>query len=109
MPTCTSAGLEELLDELGLSTPVPEFPGARVLFQPIDIWRSYLADTTSKVLDCDATLAYQEAVQNSNSKDNGDLVLILPKLRLKTNNKPKELANESITKARHCNHSASAL
>ena len=103
MNTCTLTGLEALLKELGLTAPIPKFTGARVLHQPIDIWRSYLADTTSKVLECDAEIALKEAVHSSNSMDNGDLDLVLPKLVLKTKTKPKDLAYESIPKVIHCN------
>ena len=105
MATCTLAGLEEVLREIGLVTPIPKFSGARVLLQPIDIWRSYLADTTSKLLGCNAETAFEGAVHSSNSKDNGDLVLVLPKLMLKANanTKAKDLAAESISNVRHCN------
>jgi arginyl-tRNA synthetase len=98
MDTRTTAGLEELLTELELETPIPSFPHADVQKRPIDIYRSYLADTASKVLGCDSQLAY-DAIQGANMKENGDLTLILPKLRLKTQ-KPKDLAFEALPKVR---------
>ena len=71
------------------------------MFKPIDIWRSYLANTTSDVFKCDAEAAFEGAVHGSNSKDNGDLVVVLPKLMLKTNTKAQSLAPESISHVRH--------
>lgn len=101
MSTCTKPGLEKLLGELGLPIPIPSFSGAKPLIRPIDIWRSYLADTTSRLLECDARLAYEEAVQNANSKDDTALVVILPRLKLKTERKPQELAKELIFKVEY--------
>lgn len=100
MATCTLAGLEELLKGVGLATPIPRFLGARVLFRPIDIWRSYLADTTSNVFKCDAETAFDEAVHSSNSKDNGDLVVVLPRLMLRIDTKAKDLASKSMSNVR---------
>jgi arginyl-tRNA synthetase len=99
MASKTIDGLRAILEELEVGTPIPNFPDASILVRPIDIWRSYLAETTARVLDCDAALAF-EAVQTARTKDDGDLTLILPKLKLKSNAKPKELAYESIKKAR---------
>ncbi|KAI0127837.1 arginyl-tRNA synthetase [Xylariales sp. AK1849] len=96
MATLNLLGLEGSLGKLGLETPIPDCAQAEVLVKPIDIYRSYLADRVSKLLECDAALAY-EAIQNANTKDNGDLALVLAKLRLK-NTKPKEAANEALPK-----------
>lgn len=89
-------GLEALLSGLGVDVPVPVFAQSDILRRPIDIYRSYLADTTSKVLGCDSGLAY-EAIQSANIKDNSDLTLILPKLKWGIG-KPKDLAKEAFIK-----------
>ncbi|KAI0116179.1 arginyl-tRNA synthetase [Hypoxylon sp. NC0597] len=96
MATCSVSGVEALLGELGVSGAVPPFPQSNILRKPIDVYRNYLANITSKVLDCDADLAY-EAVQNANIRDNSDLTLVLPKLKLKSN-KPKDLSREVFIK-----------
>ncbi|KAI1385571.1 arginyl-tRNA synthetase [Hypoxylon trugodes] len=96
MTTYSIDGLEALLGELGVNVPIPSFIESEVLRRPIDIYRSYLADTASKVLECDAYLAY-EAIQSANIKDNSDLTLVLPKLKLRSD-KPKDLAREAFIK-----------
>jgi arginyl-tRNA synthetase len=102
MATLKLGGLEEALREIGANTPIPVSRQVEVLTKPIDIYRSYLADSTAKLLDCDAALAY-EAIQNANNKDNGDLALVLPKLKLK-NGSPKELANQALLKVSVSTH-----
>ncbi|KAI0179710.1 arginyl-tRNA synthetase [Hypoxylon sp. FL1284] len=96
MTTSSRVGLEALLEALGVAAPVPDFAQSDILNRPIDIYRSYLADTASKALGCEGTLAY-EAVQSANIKDNSDLTLILPKLKWRSD-KPKELAQEAFIK-----------
>ncbi|RYP35974.1 hypothetical protein DL766_002244 [Monosporascus sp. MC13-8B] len=96
MATLSIAGLEALLEELGLGTPIPDFPQSSPLRSPVDIYRAYLADTASVALQCDRQLTY-EAVQSVNIRDNSDLALVLPKLKLKSD-KPKELAKECLIK-----------
>jgi arginyl-tRNA synthetase len=81
MATCTLPGLEDLLGKLGIHDPILAGPSVDVLTRPCDIYRAHLAVTTSKILDCDIAVPY-EAISNSNSKDNGDLSLVLPKLGL---------------------------
>ncbi|KAI0836033.1 arginyl-tRNA synthetase [Hypoxylon sp. FL0890] len=96
MATCSVSGIEALLGELGVSTPIPRFTQSDILRKPIDIYRNYLAGRASEVLGCDAGLAY-EAVQSANIKDNSDLTLVLPKIKLRSN-KPKDLAREVFIK-----------
>ncbi|KAI1770990.1 arginyl-tRNA synthetase, partial [Hypoxylon cercidicola] len=96
MTTCMIEGLEALLSGFGVDVPVPDFAQSDILRRPIDIYRSYLADTASKVLDCDSLLAY-EAIQSANIKDNSDLTLVLPKLKWRSD-KPKDLAKEAFVK-----------
>ncbi|KAI0886707.1 arginyl-tRNA synthetase [Annulohypoxylon maeteangense] len=98
MATCSIDGLEALLRELDVGVPIPTFAGSDARWKPIDIYRSYLADTASKVLGCDAGLAY-EAIQSAGGKDNSDLTLVLPKLKW-GNSDPKDLAKETFMKFR---------
>ncbi|OTA55789.1 arginyl-tRNA synthetase [Hypoxylon sp. EC38] len=96
MATCSVSGTEALLRELGVSGGIPHFMQSNILRKPIDIYRNYLAIIASEVLDCEAGLAY-EAVQNASIRDNSDLTLVLPKLKLKSN-KPKDFAREAFIK-----------
>ncbi|KAI1411949.1 arginyl-tRNA synthetase [Hypoxylon sp. FL1857] len=96
MATRSLGGIEALLKELGVYTNMPPFTQSDILRKPIDIYRNYLANTASEVLDCNAGLAY-EAVQSANIKDNSDLTLVLPKLKLGSA-KPKDLAREAFIK-----------
>lgn len=98
MATLSIVGLEAVLEELGLSSPIPTFPQSNPLNRPVDIYRAYLANTASTVLQTDRILTY-EAVQSANVKDNSDLALVIPKLKLK-GSKPKELAKECLIKVR---------
>jgi arginyl-tRNA synthetase len=93
MATLTQPGLETLLESIGLETPVPAFDSADALVKPVDIYRSYLADTAARLLECDRSVAF-EAVQASNHKDNGDLTLILAKLGFKG----KDIASDALKK-----------
>ncbi|KAI1137692.1 arginyl-tRNA synthetase [Hypoxylon sp. FL0543] len=96
MATCSVSGIEALLGEIGVGTPMPRFTQSDILRKPVDVYRNYLARTTSEVLSCNADLAY-EAVQSANIKDNSDLTLVLPKLKLRSD-KQKDLARELFAK-----------
>lgn len=98
MATLSIAGLEALLKNIGLASPIPIFPTSSPLKRPVDIYRAYLAVTASDILQTDRTLTY-EALQGANIRDNSDLALVLPKLKLK-GDKPKELAKDYLTKVR---------
>jgi hypothetical protein len=90
--TTSLPGLEALLERIGLDVPVPPFPGADILNKPIDIYLSYLADLSSKLLECDADLAFG-AVQKVavDQTGNGDLNIRLPKLKLQERDVAGEL------------------
>lgn len=96
MVTRSIDGLEALLEGLHVGIPIPTSVTSDVLWKPIDIYRSYLADMAAETLGCDACLAY-EAIQNGNIKDNSDLTLVLPKLKW-GNYKPNDLAKQAFTK-----------
>jgi arginyl-tRNA synthetase len=80
MSTPSSTELENLLGELGLKTPVPYFSDTDVLNKPLDIARCYLADILASLVDCDAHTAYS-SIQWPNNIYNGDLSIVLPKLK----------------------------
>lgn len=90
MSTLSVGGLEALLNRLGLSSiqailedlSLPPDNG-RILSRPFDIYRVYLAHILTKlVLGCPPVLSY-ESFQSTGVLSNGDLVLPVPRLRLK--------------------------
>jgi arginyl-tRNA synthetase len=95
MATLNIAGLEALLKELGLDTPIPSFAGADVLNKPLDITHSYLAGILSSLVECDAATAYSAVISPSNI-DNGDLAVVVPKLS--QDGKPNEVGFEIMRK-----------
>ncbi|KAH8901053.1 arginyl-tRNA synthetase [Thozetella sp. PMI_491] len=88
--------LPGLLGNLGLEDGVPEFPQADVTQSPLDIFHSYLADAVQKLTGCEPEVAYQ-SIQWSTDVSNGDLVVVIPKLRLKDVN-PSEYAFDLVQK-----------
>lgn len=100
MATNTLKELEILLEKLDLSKPMPLVAGADVLHNPVDIYRAQLAAILVGLVDCDSKVAFN-AIQTSNEIANGDLDIILPKLKLKDRPvNPKELAFELIQQVR---------
>lgn len=81
MATRFHAELEAHLAHLGLKTPIPTFPNLRVLTDPLDLARAYLADQLHEVVQGEAEHALS-AVQIPATVDplGGDLTIILPKL-----------------------------
>ncbi|KAK5653402.1 hypothetical protein OQA88_8887 [Cercophora sp. LCS_1] len=80
MVTQTIEGLTAMLQGLDLAA-IPQFEAADVLRQPIDIFHAYLADVLQNLVGCDAQQAY-DAIQPANTTGNGDLDIVLPKLKL---------------------------
>jgi arginyl-tRNA synthetase len=95
MDTTSLPGVKALLTNLGLC-PIPSFAGANVLNNPIDIYHSYLAEHFQAIAECNLDLVY-ESIQPSNTAGNGDLDIVLPKLKLPGTN-AKELAVELMKK-----------
>jgi arginyl-tRNA synthetase len=79
MTTQTIPSLKALIGGWGVQIPIPSFLAAGVLVRPLDIGRSYLADIISNIVKCDAVKAFN-LIYWPNNVDNGDLVVILPKL-----------------------------
>jgi hypothetical protein len=74
----------------------PVLRGSYILNNFIDIYRSYLAENFQTLIECNSNLIY-ESIQLSNATANGDLDIVLPKLRLPGTN-PKELVGELMRK-----------
>jgi arginyl-tRNA synthetase len=80
--TMTMTELSSQLAHLGLRADMPEIPAANMLVKPLDIFRSHLANLLSSALGCDISLAY-ESIGLLNDASQGDLEVIVPRLRLK--------------------------
>lgn len=87
--------LAQSLESLSLSGPVPEVGAAEVLVNPLDLCRSYLAQILADIVGCDVASAYR-SIQWPNNIFNGDLAVILPKLR--PGAKAEEVAVELMEK-----------
>ncbi|ORY16264.1 arginyl-tRNA synthetase [Clohesyomyces aquaticus] len=79
MSTLSLAELETSLGGLSLNVPLPQFDTANVLVNPLDIFRTYLADILCEIAECDHAVAYS-SIQPSNNLSLGDVAVILPKL-----------------------------
>ncbi|KAK5056580.1 hypothetical protein LTR84_012112 [Exophiala bonariae] len=90
MATLLREGIEALLARLGVEDPIPDIEGTDIQSNPIDIYLSYLTDTLVKLTECSPQVAHGSIQWPS---DLGDLAVILPRLRLQTQN-PKALAVE---------------
>ncbi|KAF7554505.1 hypothetical protein G7Z17_g2867 [Cylindrodendrum hubeiense] len=94
MATLTKDGLTALLAELGADVipAVTDLPAVHALSRPTDIYRAYVVDILTKATACEASLVY-DSVQSSNTLPHGDLLLPVPRLRIK-GKKPAELGAE---------------
>lgn len=95
------AELESLIASLGIDESLPSFPASDAVHRPVDIYRVYLASIASKCLEVPVNLAYEavQVVPAGTLKDNSDLDLVLPRLKLKSEN-PKQIAHEVSSKVR---------
>ncbi|KAK3317762.1 arginyl-tRNA synthetase [Cercophora scortea] len=99
MATTSLDALQGLLEKLGLEDPIPTFAGSDVLSRPLDIFHSYLADILVKITDCEPQVAY-DAIQWATDMNNGDLAVVVPRLRVKTTDN-KELTRDLAEKFPH--------
>jgi hypothetical protein len=104
MATTSLPGLEAFVAELGLG-PIPSFATADVLNDPMDLCHSYLAEYFQQLVGCDRGLVYK-AIQPPNTIQDGDLDIVLPRLKL-PGGSPKELAGELLKQV--CRHSSAFL
>jgi arginyl-tRNA synthetase len=72
--------LEHSLGSLDLRVPIPEVKVADVFANPLDVCRTYLSQILADIAGCDIDIAYK-SIQWPNNIFNGDLAVILPKLR----------------------------
>lgn len=85
MSTLTLTDLGSLLTKIGVynfQSLCADFPNAHTQSRPTDIYRLLLTNILANLTGCDATLIY-ESIQLPNTLPNGDLVLPVPRLRLK--------------------------
>lgn len=96
MSTLSAEGLEAVLGSIGVESAVPIFAGADLQRDPMSIFVSSLAQTLAQLTECGPDLAFG-AIQWPS--DEGDLVIVLPKLRLRNTN-AKVFASELMHKVR---------
>ena len=58
MGTLQMEGLQAKLKSLGIRSPVPNYANSHVLQNPIDIYRSYLADLLTPLTGVESQLIY---------------------------------------------------
>ncbi|KAF8466669.1 hypothetical protein BDZ91DRAFT_657693 [Kalaharituber pfeilii] len=84
--------VNEKLSKIGLNELITPFPESNPGTNPVDIFRCYIADRLSAISGVDKSLVYP-ALEWTNQFDKGDLILAVPRLRVK-GKKPDELAKE---------------
>ena len=93
MATTSLPGLETFVADLGLG-PLPHFATADILNDPMDLYHSYLAEDFGRLIESDPDLVYK-AIQPPNTIQDGDLDIVLPRLKL-SGGSPKQLAAELL-------------
>lgn len=78
MATLDLAGLGQALESINLGG-LPRVDSADVLYKPLDIPRTYLADILGSLSGCGAEAAYK-SIQHPKNSDDGDFAVVLPKL-----------------------------
>lgn len=90
------ADLTTRLQAFGIEEPLTVFPGSNPVKNPFDIFRSYITEELARVSGVSKELIYP-ALEWTNTSDRGDLVLPIPRLRVK-GAKPDALAVEWVEK-----------
>jgi arginyl-tRNA synthetase len=93
MATTSLPGLEAFMADLGLG-PVPYLATADVLNDPLAIYHSFLAEDFGRLVESDPDLVYK-AIQPPNTIQDGDLDIVLPRLKL-SGGSPTELGAELL-------------
>lgn len=83
--------LSERLAKLGASD-FSAYPGSNPVKNPFDIYRSYISEQLAQISGVSRDLIFP-ALEWTNSADRGDLVIPIPRLRIKGQN-PADLAEE---------------
>lgn len=112
LPPPSVDSLQSQLSSLGISDPLPIFSESNPTTNPVDVFRCYIADTLAPIAGVDVKLIY-EALEWTQSFDKGDLILAIPRLRLK-GKKPDVIAKEwaekvSDEKNKRKNHASSCF
>lgn len=95
--TLESQGLEALLRNLQVETPLPSASiSSSPLHNPVDVYRLSLVELISQILNHDKAVVH-DAVQRTIVISKGDLALVTPRLKIKGRN-PNELAVEIASK-----------
>lgn len=74
--------LVDLLASLRGEKPLPLYDGAAPSINPVDIYRSVITEELAKIAELDASLIYP-ALEWTSTLDKGDLILAVPRLRVK--------------------------
>lgn len=93
--------LEQGLEVLGLGLPVPSRDTSLILSNPLELWRTCLTSVLSEVVECDEETV-RKCIQWPNNIFNGDLAVVLPKLRPGT--KADKLAVEIMEEVQYQYH-----
>ena len=97
MATLTLDGLKSHLLSLSHKEPAPALT-EDVLVNPIDVYRCYLSEIFCRLLACDVAKT-RDVIQWSNVLSNGDLLLVVPRLRIQGVD-PIQVAKELSEKVR---------
>ena len=84
-----------MLNELGITDPLPTYEAASVTTNPIDIFRSYIAEEMHKITGVSRDIVYP-ALEWTQQMEKGDLIMAVPRLRIKGD--PKALAADWVSK-----------
>jgi len=87
--------LQGILSNLGITETLPIFKAANPVINPIDVFRSYIAEELSKITGVERDRVY-ESIEWTQDFKKGDLILAVPRLRIKGN--PTELGKEWVEK-----------
>lgn len=92
VPPPSVESLQSQLASLGISDPLAVFAESNPTTNPVDVFRCYIANTLAPIGGVDGKLIYS-SLEWTQSFDKGDLILAIPRLRLK-GKKPDEIAKE---------------
>ena len=88
--------LTQRLQNFGIEEPLQVYSGSNPVENPFDIFRSYITKELASISGVSEDLIYP-ALEWTNTSDRGDLVLPIPRLRVK-GTKPDVLATEWVGK-----------
>jgi arginyl-tRNA synthetase len=100
--------LERCLASLSLDGPLPEVSAAKVETNPLDLCRVHLAAILADVLGCDIKSTFGSILWPNNIF-NGDLAVVLPKLKLRPGEEASEVASKLINQVRQMMRSKSSI